>query len=201
MSSHGISLGKHFRKNWSITLTNCLVIVCDPSPFFLRATGGDGFAGDTNPTPRYPPHYSATNVSVSSVVRTITIGLSSMEPRYRHRTSGHFSSLQQSWISRLFFARVWGRGNGDLFKPVGWFSFLNLNFNIRLRDLNIRFSHHNKKLQANFSTHYSSKQWLIGKWRHLLEASCKLIGWVTALAQTAPTAVVNAPAAAVPSAA
>ena len=62
----------------------------------------------------------------------------------------------------------------------------------------------NKKLQGNFfthysSTHYSSKKWVIGKWRHLLEASCKLIGSVTALAQAAPVATV--PAAAVPIAA
>ena len=59
----------------------------------------------------------------------------------------------------------------------------------------------NKNLQANFSTHYFSKQWLIGGWLHLLEASRKLIGSVTALAHPAPAVAATAPAAAVVNAA
>jgi hypothetical protein len=137
---------KHRKRmyTWSIT-TNCLLIVCDPSPFFLRATGGDGFAGDTNPTPCYPPHYFATNVSVSSVVRTITIGLSFMEPRYCRRVFRQPAAILD--ISAFFLGVRAGRGrvNGDLFKPVAWPSSLNLNFNIRLKDLSIRFSHHKTK--------------------------------------------------------
>lgn len=101
---------KHRKRmyTWSIT-TNCLLIVCDPSPFFSRAAGGDGFAGDTNPTPRYSPHYS-TNVSVSSVVRTITIGLSFMEPRYCRRAFRQPAAILD--ISAFFCACVPGGGGG-----------------------------------------------------------------------------------------
>jgi len=86
-----------------------LPIVClslDPSPFFLRATGGDGFAGDTNPTPRY----SATNVLVSSVVRTITIGLPFMEPRYCHRVFPQPAAILD--ISASFLCVYAGGGGG-----------------------------------------------------------------------------------------
>ena len=101
---------KHRKRmyTWSIT-TNCLLIVCDPSPFFLRATGGDGFAGNTSPTPRYSPHYS-TNVSVSSVVRTITIGLSFMEPRYCRRAFRQPAAILD--VS-AFFCAAFREGEGE----------------------------------------------------------------------------------------
>ena len=50
---------------------------------------------------------SATNVSVSSVVRTITIGLSFMEPRYGHRAFPQPAAVLD--IS-AFFLRVRKKG-------------------------------------------------------------------------------------------
>jgi len=122
--------------------------------------------------------------------RTITIGLSSWSHVI---VAGPFRQPAAILdISALFCACVpGGEGNGDLFKPVAWPSSLNL---ISISDSRTSVSDSvatNKKLQASFSTHYSSKM-SDCKGRHLLEASCKTNWFGNSSCDSCSPAVVTA---------